>query len=403
MDAGVVHEWVAGLVGLDPAGSDRAGLETAAAVVRRLRNWLDGRETAIAGALAGVVSFPQKNLAEAGQMSLRHADRVVDRATNLQTTAPLFAEALDRGRVSGAHVDTYQRIAGQLPAHTRERFTAMQAGHTAIAEQSTADDFARTLRRDAERLMSETDRDARLVRQKSQVRLKTWVDRSSGMGHWHATWDPETMLTLDTMIIALTERLHHGPTPEHCPDDPIDRQAFLRAHALLTALNSGGVTLAAPQAVIVIHSNEHGHAVIDYDLPLDLPARVTDQLLARADIRAVVINNGHIISAPGKLNLHRNARCANHDQRMAIRALYNTCAIPNCRVHVRHCEAHHVNLDWNHGGPTNLDNLAPVCKHHHDLIHNQHWVLHMAPDRTLTITLPDHTTITTGPPTLNGP
>jgi hypothetical protein len=72
-------------------------------------------------------------------------------------------------------------------------------------------------------------------------------------------------------------------------------------------------------------------------------------------------------------------------------------------VPVRHCEAHHVNHDWVDGGPTDLDNLAPVCRHHHDLIHNNDWNVRMAHDRSLTVRLPDGSVMSTGPPSLNGP
>jgi hypothetical protein len=45
--------------------------------------------------------------------------------------------------------------------------------------------------------------------------------------------------------------------------------------------------------------------------------------------------------------------------------------------------------------------LLPVCQQHHDKIHNNGWHLHLAPNRTLTITLPDGTIMTTGPPKRN--
>ncbi|MGE0139110.1 MAG: HNH endonuclease signature motif containing protein, partial [Ilumatobacteraceae bacterium] len=56
-------------------------------------------------------------------------------------------------------------------------------------------------------------------------------------------------------------------------------------------------------------------------------------------------------------------------------------------------------LEWDADqGPTDIDNLVPICKHHHDLIHDNGWKLSLSPDRRLTITYPDGTTMTTGPP-----
>ena len=58
---------------------------------------------------------------------------------------------------------------------------------------------------------------------------------------------------------------------------------------------------------------------------------------------------------------------------------------------------HHVWF-WEHGGPTDLDNLLPVCSRHHHAVHDEGWTLKLLPDRALEVTLPDGNTMTTGPP-----
>jgi hypothetical protein len=45
-----------------------------------------------------------------------------------------------------------------------------------------------------------------------------------------------------------------------------------------------------------------------------------------------------------------------------------------------------------------MSNLLPICVRHHTLVHKHGWQLHLTDDRTLTITQPDATTMTTGPP-----
>ena len=78
--------------------------------------------------------------------------------------------------------------------------------------------------------------------------------------------------------------------------------------------------------------------------------------------------------------------------------MYRHCAIPGCPVPVSKTEPHHT-IEWtSDGGPTDIDHLVPVCKHHHDLIHQQRWRLSLSTDRRLTITHPDGHTMTTGPP-----
>ena len=52
------------------------------------------------------------------------------------------------------------------------------------------------------------------------------------------------------------------------------------------------------------------------------------------------------------------------------------------------------------GGLTDIDQLIPICNKHHHLVHEGGWQLHLAPDRTLTITQPGGNITTTGPPTI---
>jgi hypothetical protein len=71
--------------------------------------------------------------------------------------------------------------------------------------------------------------------------------------------------------------------------------------------------------------------------------------------------------------------------------------IPGCAARFELCKIHHVHW-WRHGGRTDLCNLLPICVKHHTLVHKHGWQLQLAADRTLTITHPDGTTMTTGPP-----
>ena len=66
-------------------------------------------------------------------------------------------------------------------------------------------------------------------------------------------------------------------------------------------------------------------------------------------------------------------------------------------VHYDRCKLHHINW-WRNGGNTDLDNLLPVCQHHHSRIHNDNWTITMGANRQLDIRTPDGTTIRDGPP-----
>jgi hypothetical protein len=118
------------------------------------------------------------------------------------------------------------------------------------------------------------------------------------------------------------------------------------------------------------------------------------------DVHTVVVRNGVVLHAPGELHLGRTTRLANRAQRRALRALYATCAIPGCSVRYDRCKLHHI-VWWRNGGRTDLDNLVPVCAHHHSKIHDNGWDITVGPNRELTIRFPDGTIHNTGPPTRN--
>ncbi|QGU01222.1 hypothetical protein CKALI_01615 [Corynebacterium kalinowskii] len=58
------------------------------------------------------------------------------------------------------------------------------------------------------------------------------------------------------------------------------------------------------------------------------------------------------------------SRSATFNQRLAMFSRDGCCAYPGCDEPLSRCEAHHV-LPWARGGPTAIDNLAPLCRKHH--------------------------------------
>ena len=269
----------------------------------------------------------------------------------------------------------------------------------ALAAVSTPDEFGRVLRGEERRLVAD-DGVARMERQKAALRLRSRVELDSGMHIFTLAVDPLTGLKLHNKIAAATEALFHDTTPEHCPSDPLENQAFLRAHALLDVMEGKGVRLGRPEITVVVDTtvtDTDGASLIDWGLPVELPRKVLTDLFHTADVHAVVVRNGAILYAPGNLNLGRTTRLANAAQRRALRAIYPTCAMPQCTVAFDHCDIHHVDW-WEHGGRTDLDRLIPGCNKHHHHVHSQVCDIHLAPDRTLTVTYPDGSTMTTGPP-----
>ena len=219
-------------------------------------------------------------------------------------------------------------------------------------------------------------------------------------------------MRLSARLDVTVEALSAEATPSTLPSDPVERQHHLRALALVRIVSpeqsadagargtSGNGRPARVEYVVVIDADQpdgSGGARAEWSIPVEVPWRVLADLADTADVHAVVVRTGVVLHAPGELDLGRTTRLANRAQRRALRGLYRTCAIPGCCTHYDRCNLPHV-IWWRHGGRTDLDNLVPLCTHHHHLVHDDGWQLGLGPNRELTLTLPDGTVRSTGPP-----
>jgi hypothetical protein len=57
---------------------------------------------------------------------------------------------------------------------------------------------------------------------------------------------------------------------------------------------------------------------------------------------------------------------------------------PGCNIPAARCELDHT-VAWEHGGPTSLGNLTPLCKGHHTVKHHGGWQVQQIPDTGGTI------------------
>jgi hypothetical protein len=69
--------------------------------------------------------------------------------------------------------------------------------------------------------------------------------------------------------------------------------------------------------------------------------------------------------------------------------------VPGVRAR-RFTKAHHIRW-WEHGGPTDLDNLLLVCTFHHKLVHEHGWAVRRHEDGTVRWFRPDGGRYRTGP------
>jgi hypothetical protein len=87
------------------------------------------------------------------------------------------------------------------------------------------------------------------------------------------------------------------------------------------------------------------------------------------------------------LDVGRTTRVVQPAQRTALAVRDGGCVFPGCDRPLAWCEAHHL-VHWLDGGPTDLDNLALLCRAHHRAVHEGGWQLQRQPDGRLTATPP---------------
>jgi hypothetical protein len=381
------------------ATADADQIQAGLVSIRQIQAWCDAQHAGLVAQLRGVDSFPEKRIADASKRSLGHATKSTERSATLAAT-PRLTEALTNGAITADHIDAVTRASKQLDGTQRNTLIDRADQLTAIAEAGTVNDFARRLDLEAKRLQ-ETDGIDRLERQRRNTRARSWVDLD-GMWNLSAKFDPLTGVRIASRIDTTIQALFAESVPDECPTDPIEKQRYLAAQAvaqLLLDTHTDNLRTGKPEYVAVIDADApHRHGpVAEFAIPVEIPARILAELAGNADIHAVVVRNGVVLHAPGQLDLGRTTRLANRAQRRALRALYSTCTIPGCNVTYDRCKLHHITW-WTNGGRTDLANLIPICSHHHTNIHNDGWTIKLGPNRELTLTLPDGTTHTTGPP-----
>jgi hypothetical protein len=380
---------VSDLAALDAATADREQLDRGVETSSRLRAWLDGIDVDLGRALEAKTGYGAKTIADAANVSLAAGHRVIERAETLRAL-PTMEAAMKAGDVSAAHADVAARALRQVPDARRGELAAIIDRRVSDARSLPANEYEKRLKAEVRRLQGDDEK----ARQRKSIRWRSWVERISGMFRGDFACDSLSAVKIDKRIQDEVDRLFAERAPDECPDDPIEKQQYLAGLAVISLLLGNGGGTGKPELVVVVDAiqlDEDGKPTVDWGLPVDLPHDVLAEVAARAKVHVVAV------WPQADLNLGRRQRLASAAQRRVLRALYPTCAIPGCEVPFSRLRMHHV-WWWEHGGPSDLDNLLPICSRHHHAVHDRGWRLKLLPDRTLEVTMPDGTTMETGPP-----
>ena len=406
-----VHDICSAVRAVGTVRADETSLEGVRQALQKLTSvqaWVDAQKILFGKRLdqlaaASPAVMPEQVIAATCSTTRADARRDMGRSRVL-AQVPQLEQALHSGLISTAHVDAVVRATQQLDTHDKQQLLGQGEWLANVASHATPDNFSRAVKAAVVRL-GEDAGVGRLEQQRRRTWLRHWVDRDSGMVCLHGEFDPESGLRLVGRLQRTVERLFHERTPDTCPDGASGaaKAAHLNALglvALMTSAGNGtdnadgsGVTpLAAGYAraeisVVVDYKTLvqglHRNSVIRTGTDVDLPIHAVRRMACEARIVPVVMGSSGVV-----LDMGRATRLASRQQRRALEAMHATCAVPSCSVPVAQCQPHHIEY-WTSGGPTNLDNLVPLCDQHHRCVHEGGWQLTMrASDRLVTVTQP---------------
>lgn len=376
------ESWLRELQAVTVEGLDRRGLCDAAAASGRLRAALDAFDARIAAAVDRLDDNgpgPSTLLRGASKCSQREADRRARRADAL-LALPSAADALAEGTITAEHVDALARAAEATSPDAVE-----QSDLLTKAKSRPADLLANDSREWTRRHQSEADLEA-MQRRHVAARRCVIFTADNGMTILHAELDPITGARVLSVLDTASDRLYHadgGRDTAGGRRTPQQRRADALADLLTSSTApDGDHALSGPvRTQMLVIARADGTAEIPGTGPI--PAGELAELTCNADLFGLVFNTH------GQPLWHgTRVRLADDNQWRALIARDTGCVI--CAAHPSKCEAHHVRF---YGppthGPTNIDNLALVCRHEHHLIHDQGHQLHRRPDGTWQLRPPD--------------
>jgi hypothetical protein len=211
--------------------------------------------------------------------------------------------------------------------------------------------------------------------------LRTWTN---GDGRWQARLDLDAVSgeqvqnAIDAEARSITKhRIDAGETQHH--------GEHLNSSALMSLIESGNGTKGRPSIHVIVDRDTVNYGVWDGTIKHtgagnDLPLSQIRRMLCDSWITHTVLGPSGRALAVG-----RSHRTATDAQRAALRVMYPSCAL--CDVRFDHCEIHHI-IEWERGGPTDLNNLIPLCTVHHERVHKG-WHLELDDQRDLSAFRPD--------------
>lgn len=331
---------------------------------------------------------PEDEMANEG-ISSHEAKRRAARARATRGL-PALDDAAAAGRIEPENLDALAKTRDRLEGVDEEHaFAERDEDIAELATTCSPGVFRRHLTRILQSIIAKRGENL-LARQRRDSRLKWWIDKD-GMFQIHGQLDPER----GSHVGAALEREMKSLANSKANDDgsPVRLDDNLAADALHAICdrahgeprrpgNTGGGGSAKPLIGLMLPPpvENESHGVFFSGEPAE-PATI-DRMLCDAEVQEIVLDFSGLPLAVG-----RAKRTATDAQRLWLRAIYRSCAWPECGRPFDWCQIHHLLEFVAENGFTDVDEMVPLCSHHHHEAHDRGWRLDLDPaTRRLTVT-----------------
>ena len=275
-------------------------------------------------------------------------------------------------------------LGGPVDDVTADLLRAAASALVAEAADLTVEELAvRARARRAELEVSRVEEREAALRERRSLTLTRQPD---GMTRLVALLDPENAAQVRSIVDAATSPRLGGPrfvdealaekVDALLADPRTTEQVALDTVVELLRLGSGadvtafiGARRPAAQLLVTLADLESGTGAAYFeDQTEPVSAATAQRLVCESGVQPILFGTeGNV------LDLGRELRLFTRRQRIALAARDGGCIWTGCDRPPSWCEAHHIN-EWRRDhGKTDVDDGVLLCKHHHLLLHNNHW------------------------------
>jgi len=380
-------------------------------LIETMRAWAQARREVDAGlaTLAGVVaarsSLQLGHDGLAQRAGARTADGLVSQLTGttgvearaitavgtmLNAPSPWLGEVAARvaaGEVSVGAAAAIQTGLGS-PSPTVAADDLADAAHSLLTEAGGLP--PEKVARQARELRDELD-EAGIADREAQLRSKRFlrlIPQPDGMTRLIGLLDPESAALVTDAVDAVTSPRRGGPRF-------VDPDAVARTDAIINdGRSTEQLALDALVEMVRIATAADSGRVFGVRVPAvrvhvsltDLDRRAGAAHLEGQTTAVSVATANRIGCANGlvpilfdpagrALQLGRSQRLFSERQRTVLAAIWGGCAHPGCDRPPSWTEAHHINEWARDHGTTDIEDGILLCKHHHLMVHNNHWTI----------------------------